>query len=109
MRAAHGCREFRRALPCFSPPYILLLKTRNAAGVMVPLGSFVTVQPGAGPDRVQHYNGYPTAAINVGPAPGFSSGQAQAAMEKLARDNLPNGVSFEWTELTYQQDRKSVV
>src|SRR3546814_9181124 len=50
-----------------------------------------------------HYNGYPTAEINGGPAPGFSSGQAQAAMEKLARDNLPNGVSFEWTELTYQQ------
>ena len=70
---------------------------------MVPLGSFVTVQHGAGPDRVQHYNGYPTAEINGGPAPGFSSGQAQAAMEKLAKDNLPNGISFEWTELTYQQ------
>jgi len=82
---------------------ILLLKTRNAQGQMVPLGSFVTVQQGAGPDRVQHYNGYPTAEINGGPAPGFSSGQAQAAMEKLAKDNLPNGFSFEWTELTYQQ------
>ena len=82
---------------------ILQLKTRNAQGQMVPLGSFVTVQQGAGPDRVQHYNGYPTAEINGGPAPGFSSGQAQAAMEKLAKDNLPDGISFEWTELTYQQ------
>ena len=82
---------------------ILQLKTRNAQGQMVPLGSFVTVQQGAGPDRVQHYNGYPTAEINGGPAPGFSSGQAQAAMEKLAKDNLPNGFSYEWTELTYQQ------
>ncbi|OOG62424.1 multidrug efflux RND transporter permease subunit [Rhodanobacter sp. B04] len=82
---------------------ILQLKTRNAQGQMVPLGSFVTVQQGAGPDRVQHYNGYPTAEINGGPAPGFSSGQAQAAMEKLAKDNLPDGMSFEWTELTYQQ------
>ena len=86
-----------------TPEDILRLKTRNAQGQMVPLGSFVTVQHGAGPDRVQHYNGYPTAEINGGPAPGFSSGQAQAAMEKLARDNLPNGMSFEWTELTYQQ------
>ena len=82
---------------------ILQLKTRNAQGQMVPLGSFVTVQQGAGPDRVQHYSGYPTAEINGGPAPGFSSGQAQAAMEKLAKDNLPNGFSYEWTELTYQQ------
>jgi multidrug efflux pump len=86
-----------------SPQDILQLKTRNAQGQMVPLGSFVTVQQGAGPDRVQHYNGYPTAEINGGPAPGFSSGQAQAAMEKLAKDNLPNGFSYEWTELTYQQ------
>ncbi|EIL87917.1 hydrophobe/amphiphile efflux-1 (HAE1) family transporter [Rhodanobacter fulvus Jip2] len=86
-----------------TPQDILQLKTRNAQGQMVPLGSFVTVTQGAGPDRVQHYNGYPTAEINGGPAPGFSSGQAQAAMEKLAKDNLPNGISFEWTELTYQQ------
>ncbi|MGH8157398.1 MAG: efflux RND transporter permease subunit [Rhodanobacter sp.] len=86
-----------------SPQDILQLKTRNAQGQMVPLGSFVTVQQGAGPDRVQHYNGFSTAEINGGPAPGFSSGQAQAAMEKLAKDNLPNGFSYEWTELTYQQ------
>ncbi|AGG87257.1 efflux RND transporter permease subunit [Rhodanobacter denitrificans] len=86
-----------------TPEDIMQLKTRNAQGQMVPLGSFVTVKQGAGPDRVQHYNGYPTAEINGGPAPGFSSGQAQAAMEKLAKDSLPNGVSFEWTELTYQQ------
>jgi multidrug efflux pump len=90
--------EFRH-----TPQDILQLKTRNTQGQMVPLGSFVTVQQGAGPDRVQHYNGYPTAEINGGPAPGFSSGQAQAAIEKLAKDNLPNGISFEWTELTYQQ------
>jgi len=82
---------------------ILQLKTRSATGEMVPLGSFLTVKQTVGPDRVQHYNGYPTAEINGGPAPGFSSGQAQAAIEKLAADNLPNGMTFEWTELTYQQ------
>jgi multidrug efflux pump len=82
---------------------IARLKTRNAAGDMIPLGSFVTVRPSSGPDRVMHYNGYPTAEINGGPGPGYSSGQAQAAMEALARKELPNGMSFEWTDLTYQQ------
>jgi multidrug efflux pump len=82
---------------------IVRLKTRNASGDMIPIGSFVTVKQSSGPDRVMHYNGYPTAEINGGPAPGFSSGQAQAAMEQLARRELPNGMGFEWTELTYQQ------
>ncbi|MEA3159807.1 MAG: multidrug efflux pump [Gammaproteobacteria bacterium] len=82
---------------------VVKLKTRNAAGDMIPLGSFVTVKHTSGPDRVMHYNSYPTAEINGGPNIGFSSGQAQAAMERLARQELPNGMSFEWTELTYQQ------
>jgi multidrug efflux pump len=82
---------------------VVRLKTRNAAGDMIPLGSFVTVKRSSGPDRVMHYNSYPTAEINGGPGAGFSSGQAQAAMERLARQELPNGMSFEWTELTYQQ------
>jgi multidrug efflux pump len=85
------------------PKDITQLKTRNANGEMVPLGSFVTVRQSVGPDRVQHYNGYPTAEINGGAAPGYSSGQAQDAMERLAKKTLPNGMSFEWTELTYQQ------
>jgi hydrophobe/amphiphile efflux-1 (HAE1) family protein len=82
---------------------VIRLKTRNAAGDMIPLGSFVTVKRSSGPDRVMHYNSYPTAEINGGPGAGFSTGQAQAAMERLARQELPNGMSFEWTELTYQQ------
>ncbi|MDR3417145.1 MAG: multidrug efflux RND transporter permease subunit [Nevskia sp.] len=82
---------------------IVRLKTRNAAGDMIPLGSFVNVKQTSGPDRVMHYNSYPTAEINGGPAPGYSSGQAQVAIERLARQELPNGMRFEWTELTYQQ------
>jgi multidrug efflux pump len=85
------------------PQDITALKTRNARGEMVPLGSFVSVRQSVGPDRVQHYNGFPTAEINGGAAPGYSSGQAQDAMERLAKNTLPNGMSFEWTELTYQQ------
>jgi multidrug efflux pump len=79
------------------------LKIRNAQGEMVPLGSFIDVRQGVGPERVMHYNGYVTADINGGPARGYSSGQAKSAMERLAAEHLPNGFSFEWTELTYQQ------
>src|SRR6184192_4224604 len=49
------------------------------------------------------YNGYPAAEINGGPAPGFSSGQAEALIAKLANENLPKGMASEWTELTYQK------
>ena len=56
-----------------------------------------------GPDRVFRYNGYLTADINGGPAPGYSSGQAKAAMERILAETLPNGVKYEWTDLTYQE------
>ena len=82
---------------------IVKLKTRNAAGEMIPLKSFVTVESSSGPDRVMHYNGFDTAEINGAAAPGFSTGQAQKIMEDLAQRELPNGMTFEWTELTYQQ------
>ena len=49
------------------------------------------------------YNGFLAADINGGPAPGFSSGQAQAAVERIAAETLPKGFAFEWTELTYQE------
>ena len=79
------------------------LQVRNAAGDMLPLSSFVTVTPSSGPDRVIHYNGYPSADISGGAMAGVSSGQAVAVMERLAKEVLPEGMSFEWTDLTYQQ------
>ncbi len=82
---------------------ILRLKTRNDAGEMVPLGSVVQVHQSYGPDRVFRYNGYLTADVNGGPAPGYSSGQAQAVMERILAETLPNGVKYEWTDLTYQE------
>lgn len=82
---------------------ILQLKTRNNAGDMVPLSSLVKVSPTYGPEMVVRYNGYTAADINGGPAPGYSSGQAQAAVEKVAAKTLPPGIKFEWTDLTYQQ------
>jgi hydrophobe/amphiphile efflux-1 (HAE1) family protein len=82
---------------------ILPLKTRNAKGEMVPLGSIVSVSETYGPDIVQRYNGYRSADINGGPAPGFSSGEAQAAISQILDETLPNGMTYEWTDLAYQQ------
>ncbi|HWA87179.1 MAG TPA: efflux RND transporter permease subunit [Opitutus sp.] len=85
------------------PEDILRLKTRNNAGQLVPLGSLVKVRETYGPDRVMRYNGYPAAEINGAPAPGYSSGQAEAIMAQLAHDTLPRGMATEWTELTFQK------
>jgi multidrug efflux pump len=85
------------------PEDITRLKTRNAAGQMVPLGTLVKVTETHGPDRAMRYNGYPAAEINGGPAPGFSSGQAEALITKLTNESLPKGMAMEWTELTYQR------
>jgi multidrug efflux pump len=85
------------------PEQIGQLKVRNNRGEMVPLSAFLKVSPSSGPDRVMHYNGFLTAEINGAAAPGYSSGQAEAAIAKLLKDELPNGMSFEWTDLTYQQ------
>ncbi|MET0496918.1 MAG: multidrug efflux RND transporter permease subunit [Steroidobacteraceae bacterium] len=82
---------------------ILRLQTRNQDGEMLPLGSIVQVSQSYGPDRVFRYNGYLTADINGGPAPGYSTGQAKAVMEKILEETLPNGVKYEWTDLTYQE------
>ncbi|OZI36836.1 multidrug efflux RND transporter permease subunit [Bordetella genomosp. 5] len=85
------------------PEDILQLKTRNAAGEMVPLSSLVKVNQTFGPEQVVRYNGYTAADINGGPAPGYSTNQAQAAAERVAAETLPRGMKFEWTDLTYQQ------
>ena len=82
---------------------ISTLQTRNADGQMIPLGSFLSVNRSFGPDIVQRYNAYTAADINGGPAPGYSSGTAQAAMTKILNNALPPGMSFEWTDLSYQQ------
>ncbi|MDT0603552.1 efflux RND transporter permease subunit [Thalassotalea castellviae] len=85
------------------PAQILNLKVRNRQGQMVPLGSVLTVTPSTGPDRVMHYNGYPSAELNGSPTPGTSSDQAQKAIEAILAETLEQGISYEWTEVTYQQ------
>ncbi len=82
---------------------ILQLKTRNMMDQMIPLGSVVSVSQSYGPDTASRYNLYRTAEINGGPAPGFSTGQAENAIIKILSETLPKGMSFEWTDLKYQQ------
>jgi hydrophobe/amphiphile efflux-1 (HAE1) family protein len=82
---------------------IRTLKTRNADGAMVPLGSLLNVTPTFGPDAAQRYNAYRSADINAGPAPGYSTDQAQEALAGILKDNLPRGMTYEWTDLAYQQ------
>jgi multidrug efflux pump len=86
------------------PEDIAKLKARSATGAMVPLGSLVEIRRTTGPDRVLRYNMYPAAEINGDTAPGYSSGQAIATLERLAAGVLPRGMGFEWTDLAYQEN-----
>ena len=85
------------------PEDISQLKVRNNQGDMVPLGALVHVSNTTGPDTAMRYNGFRAADLNGGPAPGYSTGQAQAAITKILDETLPQGMRYEWTDLTYQQ------
>jgi len=84
------------------PEQIAQLKVRSSSGEMIPLSSLMQVKDSYGPDRVQRYNAYVSADMNGGPAAGVSSGQAQAIFEQIAKETLPKGIAYEWTDLTYQ-------
>jgi HAE1 family hydrophobic/amphiphilic exporter-1 len=79
------------------------LSVRNASGGMVPLDTLGTLVPTVGPETVPHYNNNTSAKINGAAAPGFSSGQAVAAMERAAAVALPKDFGYEWTGITYQE------
>jgi len=79
------------------------LEVRGGDGSMIPMGTLLTVQDTVGPQAVNRYNLYPSATITGSPRPGYSSGQAQRAMEQLANQVLPPSMGFEWTGTTYQQ------
>ncbi|PZN97546.1 MAG: hydrophobe/amphiphile efflux-1 family RND transporter [Alphaproteobacteria bacterium] len=86
-----------------APSDIVNLKVRSTSGEMVPLGSVATLKDDAGPYRVVRHNLYTASELQGDTLPGFSSGQALDAMEKLAATRLPAGFGFEWTELAYQE------
>jgi multidrug efflux pump len=80
------------------------LRTRNVAGEMVPIGSVVTLRESYGPDPVIRYNGYPAADLLGDADPRMmSSSEAMATVRGIAGKVLPNGMSLEWTDLSYQQ------
>jgi len=80
------------------------LYVRNARGEMVPLRTLIDVQRINGSELVTRYNLYPAASVFGGPAPGFSSGDAQELMEQVAK-GLPQGMSFDWTATAYQEQQ----
>ncbi|RIA45515.1 multidrug efflux pump [Hephaestia caeni] len=85
-----------------TPEDVLALKVRNAAGEMVPFGSFTQVEWTSGPQQLQRYNGYPATTISGMAAPGRSTGEAMAEMERLATD-LPAGFAYEWTGISFEE------
>jgi multidrug efflux pump subunit AcrB len=79
------------------------IRVKNSDGQMVPLGSLVTFKEIAGPERVPRYNLFPSAEVNGTAQPGISSGQTLEIMKRLTQEMLPQGVNFEWTDLSYQE------
>jgi hydrophobe/amphiphile efflux-1 (HAE1) family protein len=84
---------------------VLNIRVRNKSGDTVPLGAFTTVRTVTSPYRVPRYNLYPAAELDGAAAPGVSQGEAIKVMEKLAAETLPEGFSYEWTTLAFQQLR----
>ncbi|QJW93938.1 efflux RND transporter permease subunit [Frigoriglobus tundricola] len=100
---AQGDETFRR-----TPADIARLKVRNATGEMVPLGTVAAFKDKTSPYRVPRYNLYPAAEVLGAAAPGVSSGTAMKRLEALAKETLPPGVAFEWTELSHQQEQQGI-
>jgi hydrophobic/amphiphilic exporter-1 (mainly G- bacteria), HAE1 family len=84
-------------------PDVAGLKTRNVSGEMVPIGAVASFSDVTGAYRVPRYNLYPAAEVQMALARGYSSGQGIAAVEKIARERLPEGFGFEWTEIALQE------
>jgi len=89
-----------------TPQDVLDLKVRSAAGEMVPFGSFSTAEWSAQAPQLQRYNGYPAMTISGEPAPGQSTGEAMAEMERLAQA-LPAGFAYEWTGISYEEKQSA--
>ncbi|MGA8689999.1 MAG: multidrug efflux RND transporter permease subunit [Methyloceanibacter sp.] len=90
--------KFRQDLHAISE-----LKTRNAKSEMVPLGSVASFSNITGPYRVEHFNLFPSAAVQGGTLPGYSTGYGLKAMDRIAQQLLPDGYASQWTEIAYQE------
>jgi hydrophobe/amphiphile efflux-1 (HAE1) family protein len=96
-----GDEKFRR-----TPQDITRLKARNASGEMVPIGTVAQLRSKTIPYRVPRYNLFPAAEVQGVAAPGIATGTALHRMEELARQVLPKGIAFEWTDLAFQQQQR---
>jgi HAE1 family hydrophobic/amphiphilic exporter-1/multidrug efflux pump len=94
--------EFR-----LTPDNISGIYVRAGDESMIPLGTLASLDRTSGPDILQRFNLFRTAEISGGAAPGFSSGDALAAMEAVAARELPEGFGFEWTGMAYQEKQAS--
>jgi multidrug efflux pump len=95
---AQADAEFRA-----NPEDVMQLKVRNNEGKMIPLGAVLTLKESYGPESASRYNAFRTADLNGNAAPGYSSGEAEQAITEILEKTLPEGMDFEWTDLTYQQ------
>ena len=86
-----------------SPENIKDLYVRNNKGEMVPLGTLMTIKRMLGSELLTRYNLYPAVPVFGSAAPGFSSGQALNLMEQVAKNTLPEGISYDWTATAYQE------
>lgn len=91
-------QQFRDA-----PDDVLRLYVRNDRGEVIPLETLVTLKPSIGPEAITRYNLFRAAQINGAAAPGFSAGEAITAMERVAAETLPPGMTFEWSGISLQQ------
>ncbi len=87
------------------PGDLTRLYTRSNQGEMVPLSAVVATRWVTGPDLLPHFNGFPAAKVNGNASPGYSSGQAIAAMEEVAHEVLPQGYTFAWSGLAFEEKK----
>jgi multidrug efflux pump len=87
-----------------TPEDILQLRVRNTDGQMVPFSAFTEAEWSAGPPQLQRYNGYPAMNLSGSAAPGYSTGEAMAAMAALV-ERLPDGFGYEWTGVSYEEQQ----
>ncbi len=85
-----------------TPESVLKLYVPNSSGTLVPLGAFVSTHWEQGPVQIARYNGYPAFRISGDAAPGVSTGEAMAEIERIVSE-LPQGIGYEWTGLSYQE------
>ena len=90
-----------------TPDSINQYYVRSKAGDMAPLSTLVTMKPGSGPDYTTRFNLFRAAQVLGSAAPGYSSGQAMAALEEVAKETLPAGTGYDWADLSYQENKAS--